>query len=263
MIEYTGAPFQYNPAITNTNIDNQLAAILSQFDDDYIMDIVKDSIDNRFQLYNLPKPNVINSFEITFKQLTDGFSANSDEILETRRKVYWDIINYVCDYYELAITREEDMDYYSAAYWIYDFLVSNFTEHLKNFYTIFLINNRESIYTAFNLGKLRKENDSTFIYSKKLFKDPKLSAIHCNLENVIFQIDNLDINLQNIVNCVYQSNPNTASYILSIISDPIGKFFKSYYQSYVKESKSSTDVITSIKLSLQQMGGEIEYTANN
>ena len=37
MTEFNGVPFQYNPAITNVNIDNQLAGILSRFSDDYIL----------------------------------------------------------------------------------------------------------------------------------------------------------------------------------------------------------------------------------
>ena len=97
MVEFNGAPFQYNPAITNINIDNQLAGILSQFGDDYVMDIVKDSINNRFRIYDLPRPNIANAFEITFKDLTDGFTSNTDEILNTRNRVYNNIINIICN----------------------------------------------------------------------------------------------------------------------------------------------------------------------
>ena len=93
MTKFNGMPFQYNPAITNVNIDNQLAGVLSQFSDDYIIDVVKDSLNNRFRIYSLPGPNVVAAFESTFKQLTDGFSSNTDEILETRRRVYANIIN--------------------------------------------------------------------------------------------------------------------------------------------------------------------------
>ena len=58
-VEFNGSPFQYNPAVTNVNIDNQLAGILGQFNDDYILDVVNDSLKNRFNAYQSANPNVI------------------------------------------------------------------------------------------------------------------------------------------------------------------------------------------------------------
>ena len=48
-----------------------------------------------------------------------------------------------------------------------------------------------------------------------------------------------------------------ANYILSIISDPTGQFFKNYYESFLY-GKEAADILTQIKLNLQQLGGEIE-----
>ena len=255
---YDGTPFQYNPAITNVNIDNQLAGILSQFNDDYIMDIIKDSLDDKFRLYGLPHPNIVSALENTFKQLTDGFSANTEEIAGTRKRIYLNIINFICDYYDFTFNDSDEVDYYSIAYWLYDFLVSNFTEHLKNFFTFFLINERNSIYSALNLSQPRKDNDNTFVYSKKLFNDPKLAMIHCNLDYVITEIATFNIDLRSILLFVYQSNPNIADYITGLVRDNTGNFFMNFYQSYVINSKDSADVLTYIKLSLQQLGGSIE-----
>ena len=39
-VEFSGLPFYYNSPMVNVDIDNQLAGILSQFNDDYIMDII-------------------------------------------------------------------------------------------------------------------------------------------------------------------------------------------------------------------------------
>ena len=107
MTEFNGTPFQYNPAITNVNIDNQLAGVLSQFNDDYIIDVIKDSLNNRFRIYSLPSPNVVAAFESTFKQLTDGFSSNADAICETRKRVYMNIINVICDFYGLTFNDND------------------------------------------------------------------------------------------------------------------------------------------------------------
>lgn len=258
MIDFNGIPFQYNPAITNVNIDNQLAGILSQFGDDYIMDIVKDSIANRFRIYDLPRPNVVNAFEITFKDLTDGFTSNTDEIRTTRNRVYTNIINIICDYYNFIFNQYDDTDIFSAACWLYEVFVSNFTNSMINFYTLYLIREKDSINNALNLNELSKANETTYVYSKKLFKDYRLANIHCNLEYIIDQISTFDINLNTILYTIYNgSNSNIANYILSIISDPTGQFFKNYYESFLY-GKEAADILTQIKLNLQQLGGEIE-----
>ena len=258
MTEFNGTPFQYNPAITNVNIDNQLAGILSQFSDDFIVDVVKDSINNRYRIYSLPSPNVVAAFESTFKQLTDGFSSNTSEIIETRKRVYVNIINVICDFYNLKFNDNDETDYYSAAYWLYDFLVSNFTERLKTFYSTFLIKEGGPIVSALGLANLRKENDVTIGYSKKLFKDPNLAMIHCDLEYVINQIETFNIDLWTILTCVYQDNPNLPGYINSLVTDYTSRFFKDFYQPFVTKSKDSADILTYIKLSLQQIGGQYE-----
>ena len=258
MIEFSGAPFQYNPAVTNVNIDNQLAGVLSRFSDDYIIDVVKDSLNDRFRIYSLPRPNVVAAFETSFKQLTDGFSSNTTEILETRKRVYVNIINVICDFYDLRFNDNDETDYYSAAYWLYDFLVSNFTENLKNFYSIFLIRESKSIVSALGLVQMRKENDTTLGYSKRLFKDPNLAMIHCDLEYVIDQISVFNIDLWTIISCVYQSNPSLPGYLNSLITDKTGGFFKNHYHAFVTQSKEAADILTYIKLNLQQIGGQFE-----
>lgn len=262
MTEFSGAPFQYNPAITNVNIDGQLAGVMTQFSDDYIIDVVKDSLANRVRVYSLPSPNIVYAYEATFKQLTDGFSSNAEGILESRKRVYMNIINVICDFYNLTFNESDDTDYYSAAYWLYEFFSSKFTEYLKTFYTIFLINERSSIVSALNLAEVRRDNDNTYGYSRKLFNDPDLALIHCNLDYVIDQIDSFNISLFTILSYVYQSNPTLPGYISSIVSDHSGRFFKDYYQTFVTQSKESADILTYIKLNLQQLGGQIEPNNN-
>jgi len=257
MTEFNGMPFEYNPAITNVNIDNQLAGILSQFDDDYIMDVIHDSLNDRFRPYDLPRPNIVAAFESTFKQLTDGFSSNTDEILSTRKRTYLNIINAICEFYDFDFMDNDDTDYYSAAYWLYDFLVSNFTENLKKFYVVYFIRERYPLDAALGLTQLRKDNDTSYIYSRSLFKDPKLAAIHCNIEYVINQVSNFDIDLWTILTCVYQLNDSLPSYIYGYVRDR-GNFFKNHYSRFITESRDAADILTYIKLSLQEVGGPIE-----
>ena len=255
-MEFSGAPFQYNPAASNINIDNQLAGILSQFGEDYVMDVIDDSLENRFRLYDLPAPNIVASYETTFKALTDGFSSNVEDIANTRKSTYINIVNRVCDYYNLQFNDNDDTDYYSAAYWIYDFLLSNFTQHMINFYVFFLLKERNSIVMSLDLEQMRRENDVVYSYSKRLFIDPKLAAIHSNLEYVIDQISTYDIDLWTILSTVYQNPPELAIYVNSLITDT-GNFFRDQYEQYVTNSRNTADIIMYIKLGLQQLGGQL------
>ena len=258
-VEFNGTPFQYNPAVTNVNIDNQLAGILGQFGDDYILDALDNALNNRFNPYQASNPNLVYAYELTFKNLSGGFGANNPDIINTRNKTYLNIINKICNFYGLNFNPHEDTELYSAAFWLYDFFVSSFSEHLKMFYAMYLIQEKDALNSAFNFSQLRKENDATYSYSKKLFKDPVLAAIHCNIDYVINQIDSFNISLDNILSIVYSNQaPTLAPYIASIVSDPTGGFFRNFYQTFVLNSPDSADIMTYIKLALQQIGGDIE-----
>ena len=261
-MEFTGAPFQYNPAITNINIDNQLAGILSQFNEDYVMDVIDDSLENRFRLYDLPAPNIVASYETTFKALTNGFSSNVEDIANVRKNTYINIINRICDFYNLEFTDNDDTDYYSAAYWIYEFLVSKFTQNMINFYVSFLIRERDQIEMSLDLAQMRRENDVVYSYSKRLFLDPKLASIHSNLEYVIDQISTYDIDLWSILSTIYNNPPELAAYIYSNIKDT-GNFFRDQYERYVTNSRNMSDIIMYIKLGLQQVGGQVVPNESN
>lgn len=266
MADFTGAPFQYNPAITNVNIDNQLAGILSQFNDDYIMEIIDDSLNNRLRIYDLPMPNIVYSYEMTFKHLTEGFSTNVEDIANTRLRVYGNIINKLCSTHNLVFNYNDDTDYYSAAYWLYDFLISKFTTNMINFYTLYIINERNNLDINLQLSQLRRENDVVYSYSKRLFKDPSLAAIHSNIEYVIEQMNGYSIDLNSILHYVYSESPNLAEYISGLITD-VGNFFQNYYSNSILMQSNNpqvdpSDILMYIKLSLQQLGGELENIEN-
>ena len=66
---FMDAPFQYNSATVNINTDATLVAILSRFSSDYIMDVINNSIDNKFRPYGDPAPNIVYGYEEQFKYL--------------------------------------------------------------------------------------------------------------------------------------------------------------------------------------------------
>lgn len=255
-------PFQYNPAITNINIDNQLAGILSQFNSDYIMDYIDDALEKRLRLYDtLNLPNIVYSYEMRFKQLSDGFSSNVEEIAAVRKDTYYTIIQKVCSYYNLSPTFDDssEIDWYSAAFWLYKFLVSEFTTNVINFYSFFLITEREGLCDNLGLLGMKRENDTVYSYSKRLFKDPKLAAIHANIQYVLSSIGTFDISIYDIIRHLYQTpNMDVANYISSLITDQ-GNFFRSQYDSCISniQSNFSAELITYIKMNIQKLGKNI------
>lgn len=249
-----GPVFQYNPEITNINIDNQLAGVLSQFSTDYILHVVDTSLENRYRVLDLPMPNIVASYELTFKQLTNGFSSYTATIATERERVYRDIIQRICSFYNLDFAGMDDTDWYTAAFWLYKFFVSEFTANMTAFYSRYMIKERYQLDSAMGLSDLRKDNDVIFSYSKRLFADPVLAAVHANLGYVLESMQTFPVNIGMILNYVYE--PNIASYINSIIDDR-GDFFREQYESFVLNPRNSADMITNIKMSIQQLGAMI------
>ena len=66
------------------------------------------------------------------------------------------------------------------------------------------------------------------------------------------------VELYNLVQIFQQSNHNLPTYINSLVTDFTGGFFKNHYQAFVTKSKDSADILTYIKLNLQQLGGQFE-----
>jgi len=92
-----------------------------------------------------------------------------------------------------------------------------------------------------------------------LFKDPKIAAIHSNVEYIVSQIGSFGvISLPVILNTVYAAQSNLPQYINSLITDNSGMFFNNYYQNYTLHSRESSDLLTYIKLALQEIGAQIE-----
>lgn len=253
-------PFQYNPAITNINIDNQLAGILSQFNTDYIMEYIDDAINKRLRLYDtLNLPNIVYGYEVRFRQLTDGFSSNVEEISAVRQSVYYTIINKICTFFNLSPTFDgsSDIDWYSAAFWLYKFLVSEFTMNIINFYSFFIVTERVGICDNLGLNGLRRENDVTYSYSKRLFQDPKLAAIHSNIQMVLASMGTFDISIDTIVRHLYQTpNMDVANYISSLVTDN-GNFFRTQYDAIVNDVKYNAELSTHIKMNIQKIGKNV------
>ena len=246
-----------NSSLYNIISENQLTEILSHYDTDFILSVVDNGIASRFNPNAvLRQPNIVAAWEQNFKQYLadfDEMAEGKNRIYDVREATYKEIIDRICREFNLNFTIDEDVDWYSAAFYLYDFFVANFNTNLIAFFCNIIYRDRADLYDAMDLASLRKNKDSSTIYGKKTYKDIRLAVINANIDMVIGYICNMDINLADIINMVYPQK-ELVYYLTSIISDA-GDFFKNYYCT-ILQTAIRPILLTDIRLSIQNMAIE-------
>lgn len=229
--------------------EQNVTELLSHFDAEYILAVLEDELKSINIASSIIKPNIVSSFEETFKLMREQFPGDESNIIGIRDNIYSNIIEILCNKFNLQYNyNDETIDKYTAAYYIYDFLVCNRNSIMINFFTSFIINNKNNIPV-----ELKKTKDSSTIYNKKIYTDPKLIAISANMESVIKYISELDIKLYNIFSSTY-TNQEIVLFLDNAFADR-GNFFKTYYCNISVEDMPI--VITNIRLQLQNIAGNI------
>ena len=140
--------------------------ILSKFDSNYIFDVINDKLNNISFATSLIEPNIVNAFETNFKVMNDQFPGDSQNIINIREQVYRDIIRILTQKFNLQFnTIDDTIDPYTAAYYAYDFLVCNRNNIMINFFTAFIVNNKDCLYRMLTLEDFKKNKDSAVEYS--------------------------------------------------------------------------------------------------
>lgn len=244
--------FISNNITYNIRTDAEASAILSHFSDEYIIDMVKDNLLARTKVYHeLPLPNLVNVLEYNFKNIANMYSEPNElrELEERRIRCYKQILDILCQSHNLELNTSNGIDYFSAAYYLYDFLVSNFKQYMVQFFTNYIDKEKNNIYSSFDLAELKKSKDSTTIYGKKMYKNQKLAIINANLDYVINNICVQDIPFHIIINNIYLDK-NISKYIADIFI-PTQDFFKTVYSQYIMvDSEFKYSCIGAIKLSI-------------
>ena len=233
-----------------------LSNILSKFDLNYIYDVLEDKLENISFAKTLLEPNIINAFETNFKQMNETYPGDDQNIRDVRMKTYLYIINFLTSRFNLQFnTIDQNIDYYTLAFYLYDFLVCNRNNIMINFFTVFIINNKDSLLNMINIEDFRKNKDSAIIYSKRIYDDQQFAAISANINNIINYICNLDVSLTSIFQITYR-DPRIVQFLDNAISDK-GNFFKDYYCDSFQNIEELPIIITKIRLALQNQTGEI------
>lgn len=238
------------------NNEYNISEILAHFDSDYIMHTLEDKLDNIDYTSSLIEPNFVGSFESNFKLMQEQYPGDSQNIRIVREEVYRKIITLLCNRFNLEFNTVDDtIDLYSAAYYLYDFLVCNRNTTMINFFTAFIINNKDTLFSMLNIEDVRKAKDSSAAYGKRVYTDPKYSVISANIPTIINFISNMDIRLINIFQSVYV-DIKLVQFMDNAFADK-GNFFKDYYCSPVNNPELMPIIITNIRLSLQNLVGDI------
>lgn len=244
------------------NNEYNVTDILAHFDSNYILNIIEDKLENISFATSQIEPNIVVSFENNFKNMNDRFPGDSQNIRNIREQVYRDIIRILTNKFNLQFNiSDENIDLYTAAYYLYDFLMSHRNNIMVNFFTAFIINNKESLCTTLNIEEFRKGKDSAAAYSKRVYQDNKFAIISANMPAIINYISTLDITLLNIFQSTYK-DIKLVQFLDNAFADK-GNFFKDYYCSILNKPEELPIIITNIRLALQSHVGNISQSDIN
>lgn len=230
--------------------ENEIAYILSKFDDDFVYNTVDESINNIFKYFTFRlMPNIPMGYETNFRCLLVDYPDSSHEILEKRNEVYRNILKILCDRYQIAYEDYDDnrFNLATSVFYMYHLLVSGFIYTAIDFFVNYIIKEKEGLYRSLDLDEQKKNKDISTIYSKKVFENPKLGIICSNIETVIKNICEMDIPLNTYISVSYGNDP-IVQYLNSVIS-PTNDFFKTYIKPIIY-GDNAISFITEVRLRL-------------
>jgi len=191
--------------------------------------------------------NLVDNYESNYKLALSNYPQISNELKVERDDAYQAIIYKVAEYYQMSINLNQEIDMFSAAYYIYDFFVSNFVNNLIEFFCYYIENEYNSLYEVVRIIEDKKDKDPNKKTIK--YKDDKtkmISGILSNLDVVLNNMAGYDITIENIIDIIYRGNP--VSSFLKVILTDTGNFYMNFYISFLKQY--SVEIETSIKLRL-------------
>lgn len=235
------------------NTEQAVSEILSNFNTNFIMDVMSDSLKQKFRPYN---PKGINYPFVLENDFIKSFAANpsfKDEISDVRKKTYREIIDMICEHYNLTFTLDQQGEiepdqYYSIAYLMYEIFVADFTPRMLNFFVNLILKNTDSIYANIRQPEDLKSSRESTAYGKKIYVDPKLIAITSYMDQVVDMIAAIDIPFDTLM--TYLTDQKYAAYLSSILQDN-GDIYKNHYAIYLRDPITRPDMFTNIKLNIQ------------
>ena len=245
--------FTANSQAFNIATENELAEVLSHYSSEFIFSIVDKAMKSRYEGIPIATmPNVVGAWEQNFKAIIAQYGEGSTgEVFRVRNETYREIIDTICREFGLNFTIDDSVDLYSAAFHLYNLLVSGFTENMTAFFANYIYKERANIYESLGLADLKKNKDSSTIYGKKVFKDIKLAIINANIDMVISQICGMDFPFHAVIMTICGANSELAKYYLTIVSADSDFFEKTYISMLNNDIRP--EIITNIRFKLQEL----------
>lgn len=245
--------FTANSQTYNVVTESELAEVLSHYNSDFVFSIIDQCLKYRFM--NVPVtqyPNVVAGWEQNFKAIIAQYGDSSrEEVMRVRNETYREIIDTICKEFNMSFTIDDTVDLYSAAYHMYELMVSNFTDNMVTFFANFIYKERSYIYDSLNLAEMKKNKDSSTIYGKKIYKDIKLAVINANIDAVVAGVCSMDIPYHLIISTIFGNNSDKKKFIMTITAGGADFFQTAYVR--VLNSDIRADIITAIRFKLQEI----------
>lgn len=245
-----------NNHVYNMVAEGEVAELLSNFSNAYIMDVIDSNLKNRFA-YNptISNPNIVNSYEMNFKDMLSRFPTDSENITSIRYETYLNIINKICSSFNIQYVGNEP-DCFILAYNLYDLFVSGYSRNIINFFARYIYANRNALYDNMGLDRYKKTKDSTTNYVRKVFSNFKnIDIIVSRIKDVIYYISGFDIDLYTFLS--YNYPKDVCDYFYANIA-PLGNIVKDEFCRVIDNPALLTDIRIAIqKLMEQDMQAEM------
>lgn len=237
--------------------DSDIFSIINNFSDEMILDIIQTNSETKFRPYQVYVGNLVSALESSFKSNAETYPQFYAETTDRRSTLYSQILFKLCNLHGLSLDVNENTDLYSLTYFLYDFIISKFTINMINFFANYISHECNTLYNYLELNEMKKNKDSSAIYSKKIFKgNIKLATICSNMEMVVDNICAFDIDLFHLV-LISTGDPNIAALLNDNLGE-ISSLFKNLFVPYIKNPSFRPNIITMIRMRLQEMEGSIE-----
>lgn len=236
-----------NDQIYNMVAEGDVAELLSKFNSSYVMDVIDNNLKNRFA-YNpaISNPNIVNSYEMNFKDMLSRFPSDVENIMAIRYETYLNIINKICSSFNIQYVGN-DPDNFVLAYNLYDLFVSGYSRNIINFFARYIYFNRNELYNNIGLDKYKKIKDSSSNYIRKVYNDQVVAIIIARIKDVIYYISGFDIDLYTFLTLIY--NKDTCNYFYNNIQ-PLGNIFKDEFCNVVLNNQA---LLTDIRIAIQKL----------
>ena len=232
-----------------------LAEMLEHFDSNYVIDIINNKIDNINYASVLTEPNMVTALEEEFKIMYERFPGDESNTRQIRVELYEDIIKLLCDRFNLQFNEDDDnIDRFTAAYYLYDFLICNRAAYMINFFVSFIVNNKNTICDTLGLEPPKKVKDPSPGQGRNLYSDPKFIVIVANMKSVLHHIVGIDITLRNILESIY-TVPSVVDFFDNMVSDK-GDFCKDFYAAVIMRPEIEPIIDVGVRLGLQKIVGD-------